>query len=195
MIQIPDGDLFISGVTSPEELEGMSIDFMLKSFRPARRQKQSLIEISKLPRGKVVTAQLKGEIVAYVTFHPPCELERWSSGPKEILELGAIEVSPRVRKHGIARQMLKVAFEDETMENYIVLATEYYWNWDMEGTEMNIWEYREMIRRLMENVNMVVGDTDEKEISSHPANLLMIRFGSKVNPATVRQFESMLFGQ
>lgn len=195
MIQIPDGDLLICGVTSPEELEEMSIDLMLKAFHPSKRQKQSLIEISKLPRGKVVTAQLRGELVGYVTFHPPDEFERWSSGPKEIIELGAIEVSPRVRKHGIASQMLKAAFEDGIMEKYIVLATEYYWHWDMEGTGMHIWEYREMIKHLMETVDMVLKDTDEKEVSSHPANLLMVRYGKKVSPATIRHFETMLFAE
>jgi len=193
VIQIPDGDMLICGVTSPEELEEMSIDLMLKAFRPAERQKQFLMEISKLPRGKVVTAQLKGEIVGYVTFCPPDESERWSSGPEEIIELGSIEVSPKFRKHGLARQMLEVAFKDENMEKYLVLATEYYWHWDMEGMGMNIWEYREMIKRLMETVDMVLTDTDEEEISSHPANMLMVRFGNKVSPTTTRQFETMLF--
>jgi len=193
LIQIPDGDLLICGVTPPEILEEMSMDLMLKAFRPAKRQKQSLIEISKLERGKVVTAQLNGEIVGYVTFHPPDEFERWSSGPKETIELGAIEVSSRVRKYGVARQMLEVAFEDENMEKYLVLSTEYYWHWDMEGTGMHIWEYREMMRRLMENVDMIVKDTDEEEISSHPANMLMVRYGKKVSPAAIKQFETILF--
>jgi len=193
VIQISDGDLLICGVTPSEKLEEMSIDLMLKAFRPARRQKQSLIEISKLKRGKVVTAQLNDEIVGYVTFHPPDNFERWSSGPEEIIELGAIEVSPKVRKYGVARQMLEVAFEDKIMENYLVIATEYYWHWDMEGTGMHIWEYREMMRHLMENVDMVVRDTDEQEISSHPANMLMVRFGNKLSSATIKQFESLLF--
>ena len=195
VIQIPDGDLLICKVTSPEELEEMSIDLMLKAFRPAKRQKQALIQISKLPRGKVVTAQVRGELVGYVTFHPPEELRRWSSGPEEVIELGAFEVSPRLRRNEIARKMLKAAFEDEAMERYIVLATEYYWHWDMDGTGMHIWEYREMIKRLMETVDMVLKDTDEKDISSHPVNMLMVRIGKEVSTATIKQFETMLFSQ
>ena len=193
LIQTPEGEVLIRGVTPPEELGKMSIDLKLKAFRPAKRQKEALIEISKLPTGKVVTAQLRGELVGYVTFHPPDEIERWSSGPKEILELGAIEVSPRIRKYGVARQMLEVACEDKFMEEYLVLATEYYWHWDMEGTGMHIWEYREMMRGIMEHVNMVLIDTDEREITSHPANMLMVRYGSKVSSAAIRQFESILF--
>ena len=193
LLPTPEGELTICGVTAPEELEKMNIDLMLKAFRPAKRQKEALIEISNLPKGKVVTAQLRGEIVGYVTFHPPDEFERWSSGPKEILELGAIEVSPKVRKYGVARHMLEVACEDKVMEEYLVLATEYYWHWDMEGTGLHIWEYREMMRGLMEHVDMVVKDTDEEEISSHPANMLMVRYGSKVSSFVIGQFESMLF--
>lgn len=192
-IQIPEGELIILGVTPPDVLEKLSIDLMLKAFRPARRQKEALIEISKLDNGKVVTAQLNGELVGYVTFHPPDEFERWAAGPRRVLELGAIEVAPKVRQYGIARSMLKVAFEDEKMEQYIVLATEYYWHWDLEGTSLHVWEYREMMRRLMENVGMVVKDTDDEEISSHPANMLMVRYGKKISPEAIQAFESLLF--
>ena len=193
MIQIPDGELTIRNATTAAELEEMDIDLMLKAFRPAKRQKQALVGISSLPDGKVVTAELRGEIVGYVTFHPPDEFERWASGPDVILELGAIEVSPKVRKYGVARKMLEVAFEDEAMENYLVLSTEYYWHWDMEGTGMQIWEYHEVMRRLMEHIGMKVIDTDEEEITSHPANMLMVRYGRNLSPSRIQEFESILF--
>jgi acetoin utilization protein AcuA len=192
-IHTPEGDLQICGVTSAEVLEKLGIDLLLRSFRPAKRQKEALIEISGLDEGKVVSAQLNGELVGYVTFHPPDEFERWSAGPKHVLELGAIEVSPKLRKVGLARKMLEVAFQDSTMENYVVLATEYYWHWDLEGTGMQIWEYREMMRRLMEHVGLVVQDTDETEITSHPANMLMVRYGNHLHKKTITEFEQLLF--
>ncbi len=194
-INTPEGELVINGVTSPETLESLSIDLLLKAFRPAIRQKKALLEISRLAEGKVVTAQLNGELVGYVTFHPPDEFERWSEGPRQVLELGAIEVSPKVRKYGVARGMLEVAFQDTIMENYVVLATEYYWHWDLEGTGMHVWEYREMMRRLMEHVELVVKDTDEEEITSHPANMLMVRYGKSVSKGTIQDFEQLLFKQ
>ncbi|NLI91789.1 MAG: GNAT family N-acetyltransferase [Peptococcaceae bacterium] len=194
-IHTPEGNLLISGTTSPQTLSMLNMDLQLKSFRPAKRQKAALMEISELTDGKVVTAQLNGDLVGYITFHPPDEFERWSQGPKKVLELGAIEVSPVVRKYGIARNMLEVAFEDPVMEDYIVLATEYYWHWDLEGTGMHIWEYREMMRRLMEHVHLVVKDTDDEEISSHPANMLMVRYGKNVSTPTIRAFEQLLFSE
>jgi len=192
-IHTPEGEIFICGVTSPEALANINIDLSLKAFRPARKQKAALLEISRLPLGKVVTAQLNGELVGYVTFHPPDEFERWSQGPQAVIELGAIEVAPKVRKYGVARSMLEVAFQDPLLENYVVLATEYYWHWDLEGTGMHIWEYREMMRKLMEHVNLIVKDTDEEEITSHPANMLMVRYGRNVNKMTIRDFEQLLF--
>lgn len=192
-IHTPEGEIFIYGVTSPETLEKINIDFSLKAFRPARKQKTALLEISRLTQGKVVTAQLNDELVGYVTFHPPDEFERWSRGPQAVIELGAIEVAPKVRKYGVARSMLEVAFQDSMMENYIVLATEYYWHWDLEGTGMHVWEYREMMRKLMENVDLIIKDTDEEEITSHPANMLMVRYGGNVSKITIRDFEQLLF--
>lgn len=194
-IQIHQGDLLICGVTTAEILESLNMDLQLKAFRPAKRQKEALIEISRLKNGRVVTAQLDNSIVGYVTFHVPDEFERWSAGPSQVLELGAIEVSPMVRKYGVARSMLEVAFEDSRMEHYIVLATEYYWHWDLEGTGLQIWEYREMMRRLMEHVNLVVTDTDEEEITSHPANMLMVRYGNNISETTIKDFNKLLFSQ
>lgn len=186
-------ELFICGNTSSEVLQRLTIDLQLKAFRPALRQKKALIEISQLPEGKVVTAQLDAEIVGYVTFHPPDSFERWSLGPKQVLELGAIEVAPQIRNFGVAKKMLEVAFADPQMENYIVLSTEYYWHWDFEGTNLEIWEYREVMKRIMEHVGMEVKDTDEEEIASHPANMLMVRVGANVDKAIVEDFEKLLF--
>jgi len=186
-------ELLICGNTTPDVLQSLAIDLQLKAFRPALRQKKALIGISQLPEGRVVTAQLDGKIVGYVTFHPPDSFERWSLGPMQVLELGAIEVAPQVRNYGVAKKMLEVAFEDPLMENYIVFSTEYYWHWDFEGTGLEIWEYREMMRKIMEHVGMEIRDTDEEEIASHPANMLMVRIGANVDKAIAEEFEKLLF--
>jgi acetoin utilization protein AcuA len=192
-VQTDSGEFHIMSVTSPELLEELNIDMMLKAFRPAKRQKEALVEISKLPDGKVTTAQLNGEIVGYLTLHPPDSFQRWSQGPDNVLELGAIEVAPKYRNSKLSRHMLEISFEDERIEDYIVLTTEYYWHWDLEGTGMHIWEYREVMRRIMEDIGMKLKDTDEEEINSHPANILMVRYGKNVPEKKVRAFEDLLF--
>lgn len=192
-VQTPEGLLHVKGPVSLGTLSSLTMDPGLRAFRPPNRQKEALLEISQLKFGSVVIAVRNGEILGYVTFHPPDSFERWSRGPEEVLELGAIELAPGVRGMGIARRLLEVAFANPDMENFLVLATEYYWHWDLEGKGLHIWEYRELMRQLMSKVGMVVKDTDEEEIASHPANMLTVRYGKNVSKEAVMAFEALLF--
>ncbi|MDI6811958.1 MAG: GNAT family N-acetyltransferase [Desulfitobacteriaceae bacterium] len=192
-VQTPEGVVQVKGPASLETLSNLTMDSGLRAFRPPNRQKEALMEICQLEFGSVVIAVRNGELLGYVTFHPPDSFERWSQGPKEVLELGAIEVAPTVRGTGIARRLLEVAFANPEMENFLVLATEYYWHWDLEGKGLHIWEYRELMRQLMAHVGMVVKDTDEEEIASHPANMLTVRYGKHVSREAVLAFEALLF--
>jgi len=192
-IKTTEGEIHIYGPASSERLKAVSIDTGLRSFRPALRQKEALVEIGNLELGRVVIAEQADEIVGYVTFHPPDSFERWSQGPKEVLELGAIEVSPRVRGHGVARGLLEVAFADEFMEDFLVVATEYFWHWDLEGTGLRVWEYRELMRQLMSHIGMVVRDTDDEEVAAHPANMLTVRYGRNLSREVIVKFEKILF--
>jgi len=192
-ISTSDGELTIVGPVKAEVIAQLAMDDGLRAFRPPKRQKEALEEICKLPDGRVILAHVASRIMGYVTFHPPDSFERWSRGPREVLELGAIEVSPRVRQYGVGRRLLEVAFSDPIMENYLVIATEYYWHWDMEKTGLRVWEYRELMRRIMSPVGMVVKDTDEEEILAHPANMLMARYGKNLPKSSILQFESILY--
>ncbi|MHB1651166.1 MAG: GNAT family N-acetyltransferase [Desulfitobacteriaceae bacterium] len=192
-VQTPEGVLHIKGPVSPEIISTLTMDSGLRAFRPPTRQKEALVEISGLELGSVVIAEREGELLGYVTFHPPDSFERWAAGPRQVLELGAIEIAPKMRGLGIARRLLEVAFANPEMEDFLVLATEYYWHWDLEGKGLHIWEYRELMRRLMAHVGMVVKDTDEEEISSHPANMLTVRYGKHVSREVMLAFEALLF--
>jgi len=192
-IQTSEGELLIQGPVSADVLSVLQMDSGLKAFRPPTRQLEALTGISQMENSRVVIAQREGILLGYVTFHPPESFERWAHGPQHVLELGAIEVSPVIRRYGVARHLLEVAFSDLTMENYLVVATEYYWHWDLEGSGLHIWEYRDIMRRLMAHVGMVVKDTDEEEIASHPANMLTVRYGRDVPHEAVIAFEELLF--
>lgn len=192
-ISIPGGELIVEGPVKAEMITQLEMDDGLRAFRPPKRQKEALLGISKIPDGRVILAHLASRILGYVTFHSPDSFERWSKGPSEVLELGAIEVSPRVRQYGVGRKLLEIAFSDPVMENYLVIATEYYWHWDLEKTGLRVWEYRELMRQLMSPVGMVVKDTDEEEIRTHPANMLMARYGKNLSKGSILQFEDLLF--
>lgn len=114
---------------------------------------------------------------------------------KDLVELGAIEVANDYRAYGIGKQMIQTAFAGGQLENMIVFATEYYWHWDLDGSGLNVWEYRSMMEKLMKSVDMVWFATDDPEICSHPANCLMVRVGSKVPLASIEQFDRVRFKQ
>ena len=144
----------------------------------------------------MIIARLDSVIIGYVTFHYPDEMERWSEANMEdLIELGAIEVAKEYRALGLGKKMIQLAFLDEQMEDYIVFTTEYYWHWDLEGTRLNVWDYRKMMEQLMKSVDMIWYATDDPEICSHPANCLMVRIGKNVPLSSKEQFDRVRFRQ
>lgn len=191
-VETPQGKAVVFGPACSGAIEKRSIDQSLNRFRPAEKQKKSLAEITTIKDGYVFIASLNDVIIGYLTFHPPEPFERWGSGGIEcILELGAIEVGRTFRGCGIARSLLEIAFDNGRMEDYIVIATEYYWHWDLEGTGLLVWEYRSRLEKLMATVDLVPTETSDPEINAHPANALMVRYGSNVSPFEVKAFEKL----
>jgi acetoin utilization protein AcuA len=91
--------------------------------------------------------------------------------------------------------MIQLAFAEEQLENMIVFTTEYYWHWDLEGTKLNVWDYRKMMEKLMKSAGMIWFATDDPEICSHPANCLMVRIGKEVPLSSVERFDRVRFRQ
>lgn len=188
----PKGKVKVFGPVCPDKIENLSMDGSLNCFRSPDKQKKSLMEIASLKDGYVFIALLNNTIVGYITFHPPEPFERWGAGGIDsILELGAIEVARGYRGFGIAHLLLKTAFCRDRMEDYIVLATEYYWHWDLEGSGLPVWEYRTKLERLMASAGLLPKETSDPEINSHPANALMVRFGKRVKAADIEAFEKL----
>ncbi|MFD2612884.1 GNAT family N-acetyltransferase [Paenibacillus gansuensis] len=192
-----NGDiLLIEGPVTPDYLRTLTMHEGLNAFRRPIEQHEALIEIAGLPEGRMIVTVAGGVIVGYVTFHYPDEMERWSQGNMvDLIELGAIEVAKPFRSLGLGKRMIRLAFREEQLENFIVFTTEYYWHWDLEGAKMNVWDYRKMMEKLMESAGMVWFATDDPEICSHPANCLMVRVGKKVPLASVEQFDRIRFQQ
>ncbi|XID95253.1 GNAT family N-acetyltransferase [Paenibacillaceae bacterium WGS1546] len=188
--------LIVEGPVSPEALRDYAMHPKLDAFRRPRDQHQALIEIAELPEGRIIAAREGDVIVGYVTFHYPDEMERWSEGGMEdLVEFGAIEVADDYRNFGLGKALISAAFERGQLDNVIVFATEYYWHWDLESSGLNVWEYREMMERLMKSVGMVWFATDDPEICAHPANCLMVRIGKDVPLSSAEQFDRVRFRQ
>ena len=194
VLALPAGEVILEGPASADQLRALKIDPGLKSFRPPERQKKALIEIAQLPEGRVMIARRADLLVGYVAFHPPEPFERWGN-PRTpgVLELGAVEVSSEWRKGGLARRLIQLAFEDGALEDYIVLATEYYWHWDLKGTGLDPWQYRHVMEKVMGSAGLLPRLTDDPDIACHPANMLVVRVGSRVGPELQEAFERMLF--
>ena len=193
-IKHKNGDIIIEGPISSEELASLEFHKDLTAFRPSSQQHKALIEIAKLPEGRIIIVRELNEVVGYVTYVYPDPVERWSEGNmKDLIELGAIEVIPNFRAGGVGKALLAVSMMDDAMEDYIILTTEYYWHWDLKGTGLNVWEYRKVMEKMMMVGGLEYYATDEPEISSHPANCLMARIGKRVDPESVRQFDNLRF--
>ncbi|AWP28668.1 GCN5-related N-acetyltransferase [Paenibacillus vortex V453] len=191
-----DRRLIIEGPVPPEQLSELTMHPDLKAFRRPGEQHEALVEIAGLPEGRIIITRDRNMIVGYVTFHYPDEQERWSEGNmKDLIELGAIEVANDYRSLGLGQQMIKTAFQEGQMEQYIVFTTEYYWHWDLKGSGLNVWDYRKMMERLMKVVDMEWYATDDPEICSHPANCLMVKIGRHVPLSSQEQFDRIRFRQ
>ncbi|RXZ77297.1 GNAT family N-acetyltransferase [Paenibacillaceae bacterium] len=190
------GELIVEGPVHPDQLASWTMHPDLDAFRRPKDQHEALVEIAELDEGRIIVAREQEQIVGYVTFHYPDEMERWSEAKMDdLVELGAIEVANDFRSFGLGKHMIQTAFASDQLENIIVFTTEYYWHWDLEGSRLNVWEYRVMMEKLMKSVDMIWYATDDPEICSHPANCLMVRIGKEVPLDSVERFDRIRFRQ
>lgn len=193
-LKTPHGDLIIEGPVSPETLERLEFHEDLVAFRPPAQQHKALVGIAGLPEGRIIIARDNETVVGYVTYLYPDPLERWSEGKMDnLIELGAIEVIPKYRGCRVGKNLLIVSMMDDAMEDYITITTEYYWHWDLKGTGLNVWEYRKVMEKMMNAGGLEWYATDDPEISSHPANCLMVKIGKRVDNESIQKFDQLRF--
>ncbi|WP_020007480.1 GNAT family N-acetyltransferase [Salinicoccus albus] len=184
----------IEGPLSGSELEKLTYDEGLDAFRPPRDQFEAIIEIADLEEGRIIIVRTDSHIVGYVTFLHPDPLERWSDGSLPyIMELGAVEVSLDYRSYGLGKKMLQHAMKDDFVENYIIITTEYYWHWDLKNSGLDVYEYKELMIRLMAFSGFEVFQTNDPEITGHPANTLMARIGRHITNDQMIEFDKIRF--
>ncbi|KAB2954159.1 GNAT family N-acetyltransferase [Heliorestis acidaminivorans] len=194
VVNTQKGIVSVAGPYSPDKILHYQMDEGLCAFRPPQEQLEALAEIADLPQGQIILALHDNLIVGYVTFHPPEEFARWAKNQVPgMLEMGAIEVSRQWRSMGVSSALLDVAFGNCSMDTAIVIATEYYWHWDLKGKDMSIWEYQKFLESHFGRIGLKRIGTDEPDILAHPANMLMVRIGSKVPQETILTFEESLY--
>lgn len=195
-LQVPykDKRFLVEGPISKDILAACQFDQGLVAFRPPEKQKEALLKVAELPESRIIVAREDDKIVGYSIYLYPDPMERWSEVQLDnLLELGAIEVSANYRGYKLAKHLLKVSMMDNAMEDYIIITTEYYWHWDLKGTGLSIWEYRDVMEKVMNSGGLEWYATDDPEICSHPANCLMARIGKRVGPEAVHEFNRVRF--
>ncbi|MDD4237142.1 MAG: GNAT family N-acetyltransferase [Desulfotomaculaceae bacterium] len=185
-------ELLIEGPLEAAKLEELSMNSKLTIFRPPAKQKEALLAISRLSEGMVYIARYGREIIGYVTFHYPDDFSRWSKHPA-VLELGGIEISPDWRQRGVGVALLREAFNNPVVENYIIVTVEFCWHWDLKSSGLDLFMYQEMLARLFGSVGLSRRATDDPDIIEHPSNVLMVRVGSNVSCEDDMLFNNMLF--
>ncbi|RYG74936.1 GNAT family N-acetyltransferase [Lentibacillus lipolyticus] len=192
----PDGLVMIEGPLSSASLTKYYFHDELTAFRPAPKQFEAICSIADFTEGRIIVARTEDTIIGYVTYLHPDPMERWSKyGMQDLIELGAVEVIPKYRGAKIASGLLEVSMMDDYMENYIIISTEYYWHWDLDGTRLSVWDYRKVMEKMMAAGGLLPAPTDDPEIISHPANCLMVRIGSNVPEASIKRFDELRFLQ
>jgi acetoin utilization protein AcuA len=189
----PYGPIEVFPCADPALLGRLEIDSSLNVFRPPERQLEALVGIAKDSLGCVCFARLAHRLIGYATFHPPDDIERWSgSSVPGLIELGAVETSKLHRGRHLARHLLEVAFATGRFEDKIVIATIYYWHFDLEGTGLTTYAYKKLLERLYNSVGMQVFSSDDPELD-FPGNSLMARIGPQASPDLLAEFERLRF--
>ncbi|MCF8010431.1 MAG: GNAT family N-acetyltransferase [Clostridiales bacterium] len=193
-IRTPMGQVEILRLKNKELFETLIMDNKLNNFRSASRQKESLMVTSELEEGIVYIAKHEQKIIGYILINPPSQQSRWSKHPR-LLELAAVEVSPGWKKTGIASSLLQECFNNTPeIEEYIIIATEFYWHWDDLSTSgLNIWQYKKMLKKLFSCIGFKKRNTDDPDILEHPANMLLVRFGKNITKNHINIFEDLTY--
>jgi len=180
VINTPKGEAVIQGPVAGAILSNMQINSYMDSFREPRAQLQSLVYISGLPYGHVYIVHENETILGYASFHLPDICSRWHNHPR-VIELGGIEVSREWRSCHVASALLKFIFHNEFWEDFIVIGIECFRNWDLQGSHLSVWEYRNMMDKLVRRVDFNPYFTMMYDVLEHPANALVARCGDRVS--------------
>jgi hypothetical protein len=180
------GKLLLRDFCPPALVESLKADSGLHAFaHQPEREHQLLVNIAKQPDSSLTLAYTSGgEIVGELSLAPG---DAWWEGLQHVYELGG-EVSTHWRRLGIARQMLCFALKLDVVEEMILLAMGLSWHWDTEGLGLSRYRYRELLAQVLAPFGFVEYLTSEPNISMDPANILLVRIGSRVDPYTMNQF-------
>lgn len=188
--ETPAATLFIRDFCTAPFVESLKPDSGLRAFaRLPEREHQLLRKIAERPDSILTLAYTQqGVIVGQVTLAPAGSYWQGLTSTYEI----AIEVSAGWRSRGIARQLLKLVFELDCLDDLIIIGMGLSWHWDTEDLGLTRFAYRAMIERLFSRYGFAEYLTSEENIRMDPANIFLARPGRRVATASLAQFYDRL---
>lgn len=184
------GPLLLFDNCSSEVVEHLHADEGLRAFtHTPEHEHQLLLSIARHADAKLtLAATFTGEIVGEVTL---IQAHEWWPQEGIVYEI-AVQVSSKWRRQGIARTLLAYALEADIVEDVILVGLGLCWHWDYSEAGLAPFTYREMIERLFASYRFMEAVTTEPNIRMNPANILLLRLGSRIDVQTERQFYSSL---
>ncbi|HTK08143.1 MAG TPA: acetoin utilization protein AcuC [Ktedonobacteraceae bacterium] len=184
------GQVLLRDFCPPSFVERLHADSGLHAFaRLPEREYQLLRDISQNADSALTLAYTpNGEIVGQVTIAPA---DDWWEGIENLYEV-AVEVSSHWRGLGIARNLLAYALALDAREDMIFFAIGLSWHWEAEELGISIYRYRELLTHLFSAQGFKEYPTTEPNVSMEPANVLLARIGSRVDPRVASQFLNRL---
>src|SRR5215469_11432988 len=185
------GSLFLRTCCPPALVEGLQVDEGLRAFaRLPEREHKLLLKLARHPENRLTLAYTPaGKIVGQVTLAP---LDGWWQGIEQAYEI-AVEVSPTYRNLGVAHQLLSLALDFDSVEEYLIIGMGLSWHWDYTGLGMSRFQYRELIARLFAAHGFAEYMTSEPNIRMDPANILVARLGRSLREESMNRFFERLF--
>jgi acetoin utilization protein AcuA len=111
-----------------------------------------------------------------------------------MMEVKAVEVCRSRRSSKVAHGIVASLIDFPEIEDRIAYMVGYSWTWDLDGTGMSGFDYRQMLIRLFEPFGFQEFETNEPNLCLKPENLFMGRIGANVPEKTQKDFKWLRFG-
>ena len=182
--------LFLQDFCEAPFVASLKPDAGLRAFaRTPEREHQLLSTIAARPDSMLTLAYTDQKtIVGQVTLAPA---DGFWDGLANTYEI-AVEVSSAWRRSGIAQQLLGLVFEQDWLEDMIIIGMGLSLHWDMAGLELTGFAYRAMIERLFAHYSFAEYLTSEGNICMDPANIFLARLGGRVDTEHLSSFYDRL---
>jgi acetoin utilization protein AcuA len=195
---VEEGALSIVSRCPPGFFSGLELDAGLGRFAHYSSIIQKLDVFEKVSRekdGRVYLALVnKKLIVGYAACYYPGADQRWSKLGELMYEMGAIEISRSMRKHGLAKGIFGAIMEDDFFEDKIAYMNGFSWHWDLDGSGLSMIDYRKMMLGFLRTSGFQDCYTNEPNIALREENFFMVRVGSRVSEEDRARFRDLRFG-